>query len=267
MVGASLAVAGVVMQSITRNPLGAPEILGINAGAAVTVALASTIAPGIASVGLIFLSFAGGAVAAALVFGLARFGRGGPQPGPARARGRDDLAAPLLADAGDPDRLLAGPEPVLLLADRRRQLRGVGRRPHGGAVDAGGPPARCASRAAAERARARRRRRPRARPERRPDAVPRRALGRAARRRGGRRRGAGRLPRADHAAHRPAARRPQPLRRAARLDGARRGALHLRRHRLALPDQPASRRPSGVVTALVGAPIFVYLARREKVAS
>jgi iron complex transport system permease protein len=80
MVGASLAVAGVVMQSITRNPLGAPEILGINAGAAVTVALASTIAPGIASVGLIFLAFAGGAVAAALVFGLARFGRGGLSP-------------------------------------------------------------------------------------------------------------------------------------------------------------------------------------------
>ena len=32
LVGATLAVAGVVMQSITRNPLGAPEILGVNAG-------------------------------------------------------------------------------------------------------------------------------------------------------------------------------------------------------------------------------------------
>jgi len=80
LVGGSLAVAGVVMQSITRNPLGAPEILGVNAGAAVTVALASTIWPGIASIGLIFLSFGGGAIAAALVFGLARFGRGGLSP-------------------------------------------------------------------------------------------------------------------------------------------------------------------------------------------
>jgi ferric citrate transport system permease protein len=80
MVGATLALAGVVMQSITNNPLGAPEILGINAGAAVTVALASTIVPGIASVGLVALAFGGGAAAAALVFGIARFGRGGLSP-------------------------------------------------------------------------------------------------------------------------------------------------------------------------------------------
>lgn len=80
MVGGALAVAGVIMQSITRNPLGAPEILGVSAGAAVTVALASTIWPGIASIGLIGLSFGGGAAAAALVFGLARFGRGGLSP-------------------------------------------------------------------------------------------------------------------------------------------------------------------------------------------
>jgi iron complex transport system permease protein len=80
MVGGGLAVAGVVMQSITRNPLGAPDILGVSAGAAVAVALASTIWPGIASYGLIVLSFGGAAFAAALVFGLARFGRGGLSP-------------------------------------------------------------------------------------------------------------------------------------------------------------------------------------------
>jgi ferric citrate transport system permease protein len=80
LVGGTLAVAGVVMQSITRNPLGAPEILGVNAGAAVTVALASTIAPGIAGAGMIALAFAGGGAAAALVFGLAHFGRGGLSP-------------------------------------------------------------------------------------------------------------------------------------------------------------------------------------------
>ena len=80
MVGGGLAVAGVVMQSITRNPLGAPDILGVSAGAAVAVALASTIWPGLADYGLIVLSFGGAALAAALVFGLARFGRGGLSP-------------------------------------------------------------------------------------------------------------------------------------------------------------------------------------------
>lgn len=80
LVGATLACAGVVMQSITGNPLGAPEILGVNAGAAVTVALASTIVPSLAHASFVFLAFGGGAAAAALVFGLARFGRGGLSP-------------------------------------------------------------------------------------------------------------------------------------------------------------------------------------------
>jgi iron complex transport system permease protein len=68
------------MQAITRNPLGAPEVLGVNAGAAVTVALVSTIVPTLAGVSLVFLSFAGAAAAAALVFGIASFGRGGVSP-------------------------------------------------------------------------------------------------------------------------------------------------------------------------------------------
>jgi iron complex transport system permease protein len=80
MVGGGLAVAGVVMQSITRNPLGAPDILGVSAGAAVAVALASTIWPEIATYGLMPLSFGGAALAAALVFGLAKFGRRGLSP-------------------------------------------------------------------------------------------------------------------------------------------------------------------------------------------
>ena len=80
LAGGSLAVAGVVMQSITRNPLGAPEVLGANTGAAVTVALAATIVPSLAGVSLVFLSFAGASVAAALVFGIARYGRGGLSP-------------------------------------------------------------------------------------------------------------------------------------------------------------------------------------------
>jgi iron complex transport system permease protein len=80
LAGAAFAVAGVVMQAITRNPLGAPEVLGVNTGAAVTVALCATIVPSLAGVSLVFLSFAGATAAAALVFGIARFGRGGLSP-------------------------------------------------------------------------------------------------------------------------------------------------------------------------------------------
>jgi iron complex transport system permease protein len=80
LVGACLAVAGAVMQSITRNPLGAPEILGINNGAAVTVALATTIVPALAGFSILALAFGGATVAAGLVFGLASFGRGGLSP-------------------------------------------------------------------------------------------------------------------------------------------------------------------------------------------
>ena len=40
VVGASLAVAGVVMQALTRNPLAEPGILGVNAGASLAVVTA-----------------------------------------------------------------------------------------------------------------------------------------------------------------------------------------------------------------------------------
>lgn len=48
MIGASLAMAGVLMQTISRNPLADPGILGVNAGAAFAVVL-SVIALGVAS--------------------------------------------------------------------------------------------------------------------------------------------------------------------------------------------------------------------------
>ncbi len=41
LIGASLAASGVLMQGLTRNPLASPSILGINAGAACFMALAS----------------------------------------------------------------------------------------------------------------------------------------------------------------------------------------------------------------------------------
>lgn len=42
LVGAALAVSGVLMQALTRNPLASPSIFGVNAGAVFTIVLFST---------------------------------------------------------------------------------------------------------------------------------------------------------------------------------------------------------------------------------
>ena len=77
--GASLAVAGVVMQALTRNPLAEPGILGVNAGAALAVVLAMSLL-GLTTVeGYLWFAFAGAAVAAGAVHLMAsRTGRAGP---------------------------------------------------------------------------------------------------------------------------------------------------------------------------------------------
>ena len=70
MVGAALAVAGVVMQGLTRNPLAEPGILGVNAGASLSVVLSMSLL-GLTDVGeFLWFAFAGAALAAFLVVGL-----------------------------------------------------------------------------------------------------------------------------------------------------------------------------------------------------
>ncbi|HEY3922318.1 MAG TPA: iron ABC transporter permease [Gaiellaceae bacterium] len=80
LAGATLALSGAIMQSVTRNPLGAPDVLGVTSGSAVTVALATTIVPSLGGINQLFLSFGGGGIAALMVFGIARYGRGGLSP-------------------------------------------------------------------------------------------------------------------------------------------------------------------------------------------
>jgi ferric citrate transport system permease protein len=80
LVGAALAMAGVIMQGITLNPLGAPEIMGVNAGATLLVTLSVTVATGLSGQSVLALAFAGAAIASAFVFAFARFGRGGLSP-------------------------------------------------------------------------------------------------------------------------------------------------------------------------------------------
>lgn len=77
VVGASLGVAGTIMQALTRNPLSDTGILGINAGAAVAITCAIALF-GITSVtAYMALGMAGAALAGAAVYLLGNLSRGG----------------------------------------------------------------------------------------------------------------------------------------------------------------------------------------------
>jgi iron complex transport system permease protein len=79
-VGAALAVAGALMQAVAANPLAAPEIMGVNAGAVFVVVLAITVAPSLAGAPTILLAFGGAAAAGVAVMLLAGSGRGRVSP-------------------------------------------------------------------------------------------------------------------------------------------------------------------------------------------
>jgi iron complex transport system permease protein len=77
-VGAALAVAGVIMQALTRNPLAEPGILGVNAGASFAVALGLTVLGFTQFSSTLWLAFVGAAVASLAVTALAA-AASGPQ--------------------------------------------------------------------------------------------------------------------------------------------------------------------------------------------
>lgn len=79
-VGAALAVAGAIMQGITHNPLAAPDILGIEAGATLTVVVAICFFSDASLSVYAGLAFLGAGVAAAIVYLLGSLGRGGLTP-------------------------------------------------------------------------------------------------------------------------------------------------------------------------------------------
>ncbi|WP_411344490.1 FecCD family ABC transporter permease [Paenibacillus sp. WLX1005] len=78
--GGALGVSGALMQSVTRNPLADPSILGVNTGASLFVVC------GIAFLNIsspnqyIWLALVGAALTAVLVFGIGSMGRGGATP-------------------------------------------------------------------------------------------------------------------------------------------------------------------------------------------
>jgi iron complex transport system permease protein len=79
VVGAAIGIAGALMQALTRNPLADPGLLGVNAGAsaAVVIALALGLAGATSSV---WFAFAGAALAAVAVYAIGGAGRGGATP-------------------------------------------------------------------------------------------------------------------------------------------------------------------------------------------
>ena len=78
--GSCLAVAGALTQGITRNPLGAPGILGVNAGAAFAIVTAIYVADIVTPEGYVWFAFFGAAGASILVYLIAQFGSGGATP-------------------------------------------------------------------------------------------------------------------------------------------------------------------------------------------
>ncbi|MEZ2390154.1 FecCD family ABC transporter permease [bacterium RCC_150] len=80
IVGAALAVAGVVMQGSVANPLAAPDIVGVSAGAALVTVIGVTFFAGMSGTSLVMLSIAGSAVAAGVVLAVANAGQGRSSP-------------------------------------------------------------------------------------------------------------------------------------------------------------------------------------------
>jgi iron complex transport system permease protein len=80
LAGGALGLAGAAMQGVARNPLADPGIMGVNAGAALAVVTGIYVF-GISSLtGYIWFAFIGAAAAAALVYVVASLGRDGATP-------------------------------------------------------------------------------------------------------------------------------------------------------------------------------------------
>lgn len=79
-VGASLAVAGAILQVLTKNPLASPSLLGINAGASFFIVCSVSIFSVQSLQAFTWIAFLGAAITACLVFLIASIGREGLTP-------------------------------------------------------------------------------------------------------------------------------------------------------------------------------------------
>lgn len=80
LTGAALGVAGMLLQTVIRNPLGEPHILGLNAGASLAVVATSALGLGEAAFGRPLTAACGAGLLFGAVMLLASSGRGGMTP-------------------------------------------------------------------------------------------------------------------------------------------------------------------------------------------
>lgn len=80
IIGASLAIAGALMQALTRNPLASPSVFGINAGALFFVVCATVVFSFNSLTHMMWFAFLGAGLAAIMVFFLGSIGRDGLSP-------------------------------------------------------------------------------------------------------------------------------------------------------------------------------------------
>lgn len=80
LAGASLGLAGAIMQGITRNPLADPGLLGVNMGASLAVAVGVAWFGMSAPQAFIWTAIGGAAAAALFVYSVGSLGRGGATP-------------------------------------------------------------------------------------------------------------------------------------------------------------------------------------------
>lgn len=78
--GSALAISGALMQSVTKNPIADPSILGINSGASLFVVCGISFFHISSPIAYILLALTGAILTAVLVYGLASVGNGGATP-------------------------------------------------------------------------------------------------------------------------------------------------------------------------------------------
>jgi iron complex transport system permease protein len=80
LVGAALAMSGAAMQAVTRNPLADPGILGVSSGAALAVVVGIAFFSLATPIGYIGVAIGGAGLAAVFVYAVGSLGRGGASP-------------------------------------------------------------------------------------------------------------------------------------------------------------------------------------------
>ncbi|MDC3417128.1 FecCD family ABC transporter permease [Aquibacillus salsiterrae] len=80
LIGAGLAMSGALMQGMTRNPLASPSIMGVTAGATFSMAIALVVTPGASNFIMMLWAFLGAGLGVAIVFGVGSISKTGLTP-------------------------------------------------------------------------------------------------------------------------------------------------------------------------------------------